>query len=649
MLPPHWFSSHDCRKEQCEVRANELGVPALGDTPSKTRSCCQQRAYEVGTDEQQGVCTEPPRCGEGWLTSPIYEQLDNPKLYVPVTFMLLSMAALHPAMILYGSWSDSNMWSNNHLAVSMHAIAVIPWWLGFVSSFHNLQDVVRMRTSWLRAVASSVGATRDEIDAVLHSTSRCTELVVEKLCEDKASETTTRSTDAPRYRMRKIRSAAKVAAPPDREDHIRALEAKKSAGVFMLRHGFIDKNNATGSFDPNINPVRFLSAVRRVQAGSRTFLKRKFGEYVTLEEFHQLKYFKELVLPKVTSEWEKICENDEQRAGKKDEFRQLCRSGPVSRLSSETTQAFREYLTRTQHVMPPPHRLGAKRATILGLETAKSDFALQRLRWSSHDGLRCALTTFSADEYERLQKWRQYLIAIVVLVAVLVGGYGFLFMRPLLTDFGGRKTNDTVANILLVYSGIVASLAIVISGAWLTSFLLAVAFSSKAVLENCESIAPWNSGVNVMLDGAVVSSRAATSIHKTWISRIENPCLELIHTTLPALSAWAPTMAVKISSYWAFVLLSMPITIVEVENEEHDFTRRTFLVLFVGVHAALPLLMLFAPAKLSMEVQWLLEEVNELRVRSDIANKDAERLADRAMHLCKYDLSLCIVANASLG
>ena len=122
---------------------------------------------------------------------------------------------------------------------------------------------------------------------------------------------------------------------------------------------------------------------------------------------------------------------------------------------------------------------------------------------------------------------------------------------------------------------------------------------------------------------------------------MQRPCLELVHTTLPALSAWAPAMGAKVFAYWAFALLSLPIAAVEFEDEEHSFVRRAFLMVVVGVYAALPLLLLYAPARVSSEVLDLLIHINQLRVRSEFSDKYSMRRMDRAAHLCK---SLCLLA-----
>ena len=116
---------------------------------------------------------------------------------------------------------------------------------------------------------------------------------------------------------------------------------------------------------------------------------------------------------------------------------------------------------------------------------------------------------------------------------------------------------------------------------------------------------------------------------------MQRPCLELVHTTLPALSAWAPAMGAKLFAYWAFALLSLPIAAVEFEDAEHGVVRRAFLMVLVGVYAVLPLLLLYAPAKVSSELIDLLSQINQLRIRSEFADKFSMWRMERAARLCK--------------
>ena len=70
--------------------------------------------------------------------------------------------------------------------------------------------------------------------------------------------------------------------------------------------------------------------------------------------------------------------------------------------------------------------------------------------------------------------------------------------------------------------------------------------------------------------------------------------------------------------------------------------RRAFLMVVVGVYAALPLLLLYTPARVSSDVLDLLIQINQLRVRSEFSDKYSMRRMDRASHLCKR--SSCLPA-----
>ena len=87
---------------------------------------------------------------------------------------------------------------------------------------------------------------------------------------------------------------------------------------------------------------------------------------------------------------------------------------------------------------------------------------------------------------------------------------------------------------------------------------------------------------------------------------------------------------------WAFALLSVPIAVIEFQHGNSNYIRRLFLLLMVGANAALPLMQLYAPARVSSSVLELLNQINELRVRSEFADKFTLRRMDRANNLCKH-------------
>ena len=79
--------------------------------------------------------------------APIWGQLDNPKVWVPVYVALLLFSILHPAVLVYGDsfQMDDLARKENSLPVKLHAIGTTFWWLGFLGVFRNLQEVVRKR------------------------------------------------------------------------------------------------------------------------------------------------------------------------------------------------------------------------------------------------------------------------------------------------------------------------------------------------------------------------------------------------------------------------------------------------------------------------------------------------------------------------
>ena len=137
-------------------------------------------------------------------------------------------------------------------------------------------------------------------------------------------------------------------------------------------------------------------------------------------------------------------------------------------------------------------------------------------------------------------------------------------------------------------------------------------------------------------DGQTDQHGHGVHLAKNWYELVQRPCLELVHTTLPALSAWGLTMLITFICGLGFALLSVPIAVVEFNQAGNDDFRRLYLVLTVGVNAALPLLLAYAPARVSSEVLKLLRQINELRGRSEFADKFALRRTDRAAHLYNY-------------
>ena len=215
-------------------------------------------------------------------------------------------------------------------------------------------------------------------------------------------------------------------------------------------------------------------------------------------------------------------------------------------------------------------------------------------------------------------------------------------MHPLLTDFVDQASDNstTAANVLLVYSVFATLLAAVVWGLWLLSLLLAVALATDAIEDTCNDAKAWMPPQGILSDG--LRGGMSLNLKGNWYELVQRPCLELVNTTLPALSAWGSTMGITFICGWAFALLSVPLAITEFEERDNDYFRRLLLLLMVGVSAALPLLQLYAPARVSSSVIELLNQVNELRVRSEFSDKFALRRMERAAHLCKRSSSLTL-------
>ena len=184
--------------------------------------------------------------------------------------------------------------------------------------------------------------------------------------------------------------------------------------------------------------------------------------------------------------------------------------------------------------------------------------------------------------------------------------------------------------VLLVYMCAAVLLAVTIGAAWFLSLLLGVALATDAVDDVKNAANEWKPG-----RGAIDHRRRGN-----WYELVQRPALELVNTTLPSLSAWGTTIFASFVTSWAFALLSIPLAADEFNDHSSSWVRRLYLAAVVFVQTTMPFMLLYAPARVSSAVIELLNQLNELRVRSEHADKDALRRMERAARLHQYLISL---------
>lgn len=366
---------------------------------------------------------------------------------------------------------------------------------------------------------------------------------------------------------------------------------------------------------------------RMLDTHSRTYLPVIFNELRRLHQ-HDMQFHK--------NRRERLGGGGPQPAGS--QFEELPRdegeedTAAYIPLSAEARAKFRSFLCHKQDVMPPESPLGVVRSVPDG-------YALSRLRWSAHrvaDAVNVmgqrgrqqhALRTFSQKTYESLQNNRLRVSILCVVIWLLFACYMCML-------FGGDDEllhMHTLSYILVAYCVVASILAVAVFAAWFLSLLLAVSLATDAVTDLRAVVAAWSPARGNMSHGYRTDYRKGN-----WYEVIQRPCLELVNSTLPALSHWGPCIATVFTTNWIFALMSVPLAIREYAETDQTVARRVYIGLAAVVMATMPMLTLYAPATVSTSVVKLLDLLNQLRVRSEAADEKTMRRMDRAAHLYSY-------------
>ena len=205
-----------------------------------------------------------------------------------------------------------------------------------------------------------------------------------------------------------------------------------------------------------------------------------------------------------------------------------------------------------------------------------------------------------------------------------------VFGRFVFDQIDDEQQRNIVLAVIVIYLAFAATLAAMVKAAWALSLLLGVALATDAVEDAKNAAIIWQPR-EVDIDDARRGN---------WYELVQRPVRELVHTTLPSLSTWGTTIFAYLVASWAFALLSVPLAAEEYTDSSNAWVPRVYMPMVVVVLMALPFPLLYAPAHVSSAAIELLEQINELRVRSENADKDALLRMERASRLHQYLISL---------
>jgi hypothetical protein len=176
-------------------------------------------------------------------------------------------------------------------------------------------------------------------------------------------------------------------------------------------------------------------------------------------------------------------------------------------------------------------------------------------------------------------------------------GYAYLYLWSKDTDPTADEHDITsiplevFESAAVVLSVIGCGVATFIFASWFCSLLLAVALVTDEINDLRTRALNWATGAHDGDEGGSMGgSRAA------WYLQVQNPVLELAHTTLPALSAWGKAIGHTFVCFWAFALLSLPLAARQVGVKENSVVIQYFMFMMVALWALAPIWLLYGPA-----------------------------------------------------
>jgi hypothetical protein len=103
---------------------------------------------------------------------------------------------------------------------------------------------------------------------------------------------------------------------------------------------------------------------------------------------------------------------------------------------------------------------------------------------------------------------------------------------------------------------------------------------------------------------------------------VQRPALELTHATLPLLSSWGNAMTSTFVCFWLYAVLSCPLAVaLQRSTIDLSFVERYCMAATVAGTFFVPILLLYFPASVSTSTISMLNQMNELCVRANVADQ----------------------------
>ncbi len=148
-LPPGWFVPAHTRQHMSELAAGFF----------------KHQPTLPGDKVWGGPLQEPSWTERRWLLSPLWQKLDEWYVYIPIYLILVALAVVSPVLIFRAGMRSDTPVSSTTQTLSLHAMGSLFFWWGFVMMFHNLREVVRLRTCWLHQVAQTMGVDEKALES----------------------------------------------------------------------------------------------------------------------------------------------------------------------------------------------------------------------------------------------------------------------------------------------------------------------------------------------------------------------------------------------------------------------------------------------------------------------------------------------------
>jgi hypothetical protein len=265
---------------------------------------------------------------------------------------------------------------------------------------------------------------------------------------------------------------------------------------------------------------------------------------------------------------------------------------------------------------PPVRRLGVPLPSqCAGLAV---QHPLARLRWSSYtrDSIRSRsfvreqqrqLTTIHEADYQQLQRtaWFVYALSAFMVLGLLV--YAKIFWIDNVHHLASeRALNDRILLAILIFIIVPSgAMGATIFAAWFLTLLLAERLVTDAINDLRMNAERWKPTLSVLRH---------THNKNSWHNTVQRPALELVHSTLPSLCAWAPAIGTIFVCFWVFALSAIPLAAAKIRSENERYIG-AWLLVFIIYGFSVPMMLLYAPARVSTGTDRLMNELNELRCR----------------------------------